>query len=219
VEPRSIEAIDVDSRASVFVPLKVTLSPSSQVFIHSLPFLCSSLVLGVQTKRYQGVLMPLNLPCTVICEVSCHRCLGSYVSSLVACHIAAMCLLLVQPEVNACCFSCKLCLSQKALNASGHLMLQQLLQQLCILRPVTSRLSGNVLQVSDVASNELSATDPICADRDGTAHSTDSGEGVTPAGPSFSRPAPCLLPESHQASPATSSENSTSSKTCRSSTI
>jgi hypothetical protein len=33
VEPRSIEAIDVDSRASVFVPLKVTLGPSSQVHI------------------------------------------------------------------------------------------------------------------------------------------------------------------------------------------
>jgi len=70
-----------------------------------------------------------------------------------------------------------------------------------MLRPVTCRLSGNLLQVSDVASNELLAADPIYADRDGTAHSTDSGEGVTPAGPFFSRPAPCLLPESHQASP------------------
>lgn len=127
---------------------------------------------------------------------------------------------MVRPEVNANCFTCNLCLSQKALDTSGHLMLQQLLQQLCILMPVTSRLSGNVLQVSHVASKELSATDPIYADRDGPAHSTDSGEGVTPAGPSFSRPAPCLLPESHQASPATSFENSTSienstsSKTC-----
>ena len=30
-ESRSIEAIDVDSRASVFVPLTVTLAPSTQV--------------------------------------------------------------------------------------------------------------------------------------------------------------------------------------------
>lgn len=47
--------------------------------------------------------------------------------------------------------------------------------------------------MSDVASNGRLATDPIYADRDGTAHSTDSGEGVTPAGPFFSRPAPQSL--------------------------
>ena len=278
VEPRSIEAIDVDSRASVFVPLKVTLSPSSQVCIHSLPLhegvhmpvrlpctvICEVLChihLGscVSTQvyvhsllMYQGVHMPARLSHTVMCEVACHRPLGSYVSSLGAyciaavclllvgpevhasyvsslgayciaavclllvgpevhasyvsslgayC-IAAVCLLLVGPEVHATCVTCKLCLSQKALNTSGNLMLQQS----CILRPVTRRLSGTVLQVSGVASNELLATDPNYADRDGTAHSTDSGEGVTPAGPSFSRPAPCLLPESHQASPASSFE-------------
>ncbi|KAL0039031.1 hypothetical protein WJX77_005730 [Trebouxia sp. C0004] len=57
---------------------------------------------------------------------------------------------------------------------------------------------GSASQVPNVASNELLAADPIYADRDGTAHSTGSGEGVTPAGPFFSRPAPCLLPESHQ---------------------
>ncbi len=187
---------------------------STQVYVHSL-------------LMYQGVHMPARLSHTVMCEVACHRPLGSYVSSLGAyciaavclllvgpevhasyvsslgayC-IAAVCLLLVGPEVHATCVTCKLCLSQKALNTSGNLMLQQS----CILRPVTRRLSGTVLQVSGVASNELLATDPNYADRDGTAHSTDSGEGVTPAGPSFSRPAPCLLPESHQASPASSFE-------------
>ncbi len=111
--------------------------------------------------------------------------------------------------------TCNLCLLQENLNTSGHLMLQQWR----ILRPLTSRLSRSVMQVPDVASNELSATEPTFADRDGTAHSTDSGEGVTPAGPFFDRPAPCLLPESHQASPLTSSENSTPSKACRSSTV
>ena len=175
---------------------------ATQVYIHSL-------------LMYQGVHMPARLSHTVMCEVACHRPLGSYVSSLGAYCIAAVCLLLVGPEVHATYVTCKLCLSQKALNTSGNLMLQQS----CILRPVTRRLSGTVLQVSGVASNELLATVPNYADRDGTAHSTDSGEGVTPAGPSFSRPAPCLLPESHQASPTPSSEGCTSSNACCSPTV
>ncbi len=59
--------------------------------------------------------MPLNLSRTVICEVPCHRRLGSYVSSLLVCHIAAVNLLFVGPEVNA---------HFKSVNISGHLTLQ-----------------------------------------------------------------------------------------------
>lgn len=101
-----MEAIDVDSRASVFVPLKVTLSPSSQVQIHSLP-------------SCWGAHMPMRLPCTVICEVVYHTCLSSCVSSLAVRHIVAVELLSVMPEINRSFSTYTLCLLQKAVNTSG----------------------------------------------------------------------------------------------------
>lgn len=53
-----------------------------------------------------------------------------------------------------------------------------------------------------VAKAVASPTGPVSADQDASSHGTEDEEGVTPAGPAFSGPAPCLLPESHQASSA-----------------
>lgn len=56
-------------------------------------------------------------------------------------------------------------------------------------------------QDGGAAESAGTGADPVSADKEGLAPDGCRQEGVTPRDPSFSRPAPCLLPEHHQARP------------------
>lgn len=49
------------------------------------------------------------------------------------------------------------------------------------------------------ADSVVTEAGPVSIDKVGLPRESSSHEGVTPSDPSFSRPAPCLLPEHHQA--------------------
>ena len=57
----------------------------------------------------------------------------------------------------------------------------------------------------DANTDSEDAAGPVSIDKAGLSHDSSSHEGVTPSDPSFGRPAPCLLPEHHQARACTKS--------------
>ena len=56
-------------------------------------------------------------------------------------------------------------------------------------------------QVSSAADSANTEADQDSIDKTGLPPDSGKQEGVTPSDPSFRRPAPCLLPEHHQAWP------------------
>lgn len=54
-------------------------------------------------------------------------------------------------------------------------------------------------QLGSSADSADTEAGPVSIDKAGFPRDSSSQEGLTPSDPSFSRPAPCLLPEHHQA--------------------